>query len=105
MKKQDYTRNFNLYQELTHQWHTLLKQMVSDLGGVTFDNPPHVPVISSSGEWQDIQVSEIAVTDDGELVLTDCSDADNEYWINLEGDAAVILVSEILKQTDWQFEE
>lgn len=103
MNQQRYNRYFNQYQQLTHQWEILLKEMVSQLGKIIFENPPHLPVNSSNGDWYGITVTHLSMTEDGYLMLTD-GDGDVYYKKALGGDASLILISEILEQTNYQFE-
>lgn len=103
MKQQDYSRYFKLHQQLTHQWQTLLRKMISELGGITFNSQPHIAVNSSNGDWYGISVSSISVESDGYLMLTD-GNGDVYYMEDLDGDMSLTLISEIIEQTDWQFE-
>lgn len=103
MKQQDYSRYFKQHQQLTLQWQTLLREMVSQLGGITFNSQPHIAVNSSNGDWYGISVSSISIETDGYLVLTDDS-GDVYHMKGLDGDMSLILISEIIEQTDWQFE-
>ncbi len=103
MKQQDYSRYFKQHQQLTYQWQTLLREMISELGGITFNSQPHIAVNSSNGDWYGISVSSISVESDGYLMLTD-GNGDVYYMEDLDGDMSLTLISEIIEQTDWQFE-
>ena len=103
MKQQEFSLHYKLYVEMSHQMQTLLKQMVSQLKKVRFENPPHVPFLSSAGVWYDVHVEFLLIDPDGYLVLVD-SDGDKYFKENVDLDTDMILVSEIREQTDYSFE-
>lgn len=104
MTGKEYMKCFKAYQDLSHMWQVLLFEIITKLGGVSFENMPHIPLWTSYGTWEVISVKSLSMDEYGYLIITDC-DNDIYFKKDLDGDTALLLISEIMEQTDFELDE
>ena len=90
----EYSKLFKEFERIGQQWRKLLRELVTELGTVCFDEPFEVAVHSSNGDIYGVHLKKLELTSDGYIKVTDSS-GDVYYTDDLDDEVCLRVITEI----------